>query len=79
MVMKLTAKKLNDHLANGGHVRISTQMRITTFGPEHVGFFTEDSKGDVYMAQGRKRACLTYAGGTKFLVSIKLGRMAAAK
>lgn len=70
----LTAKEINDHLASGGVVQISTYTKSTIYGPEWAGLFFEDAEGNVYLRRGKATICLTFAGGTSLLVSIRFGR-----
>jgi hypothetical protein len=67
-----TAEKLNAHLAAGGIVQITTYLKSTMYDSRHAGWFTENSKGELFVRRGKSRDCL----GTvdRPIVSIRLGR-----
>lgn len=65
-----TADQLNAHLAAGGRVQVSTCLRSTLYGKPHVGWFTNNGKGELFVRCGRGRDCLAFPG--RLLVSIRL-------
>ena len=67
-----TAETLNEHLAAGGRVQVTTYGRSTIYQKRHAGMFSQGKDGNLYVASGRSKDCLTMAGGTKVLVGIRL-------
>ena len=70
-----TAKRLNDHIAQGGGVQITTQTRSTVYqATSRPGFtwFTEVN-GRLYVARGKRRDCLGPVEAP--LVGIRLSRL----
>jgi hypothetical protein len=68
------AVKLNDHLANGGCIQITTYLRSTLYQKKHAGWFSVRG-GEVHVAAGKRHDCLTFGAGEKVLVGIRLGRV----
>ena len=62
---------LNEHLAAGGIVQVSTYTNATLYTKRHAGWFTEDAKGSLYVRCGRGRNQLSI--GDRLLVSIRTG------
>lgn len=66
-----TAELLNARLANGGRVQVTTYAKSWIYSRRHAGMFFERA-GDLYVKRGKSCDCLTYAQGTRLLVSIRL-------
>ena len=67
-----TADQLNAHLAGGGTVTVATYGRATVYRPKHAGMFTQGIDGNLYVARGRFRDCLTIDRGRRLLVAVRL-------
>lgn len=72
----LTANHLNQHLASGGIVQITTYARSTLYSSKHAGWFTEDAKGAIYVKRGRSKDQVAMPG--RWLVGVRLGRLVVA-
>lgn len=68
----MNAQSLNDHLAAGGYVQVTTYMKSWIYGPKHAGWFFEDSHGNMRVKHGRSSVVLSY--GNRLLVGIRTGR-----
>lgn len=68
----MNANKLNNHLASGGVVLVSTYCKSWQYEAKHAGWFTE-SNGELYVKRGKSRDYLGRVDGM-LLVGIKLGR-----
>lgn len=68
----MNANELNEHLASGGVVQVTTYLRSTLYTRKHAGWF-EQRNGSLYVRRGRKFDCLSI--GDRLLVGIRLGRM----
>ena len=64
------ADELNNHLAGGGTVIVTTHMRATEYSKKHAGWFSMTSKGDLQVNHGRGNNCLSI--GNRLLVSVRL-------
>ena len=54
----MTATRLNDHLTSGGVVQVTTYLRSTLYNVKHAGWFSENSKGELFVTHGRGKVCL---------------------
>lgn len=72
MTTTFTAEQLNDHLARGGEVLVSTETRATLYKARHAGWFsTGATSGNLYVRAGRGRVRLTADKGRMLLVRIQ--------
>lgn len=69
-----TADRLNAHLLAGGHVQITTYMRSTIYAPKHAGWFSQSTRGELFVRAGRGKVCLGRVSAPA--VGIRLGRVA---
>lgn len=67
----MSAEQLNAHLASGGVVQVTTYLRSTIYDNRHAGWFSENSKGELFVRRGRSKDCLGRNGS---LVGIRLGQ-----
>lgn len=69
---KTYADELNEFLASGGAVIVTTYNRATEYGAKHAGWFTCDSDGSLFVKYGKGRNRLSI--GKRMIVGIKTGR-----
>lgn len=70
---KFTAARLNTHLAAGGQIIVATYTQARLYKPAHAGYFTEDSKGMLFVRRGKGKVCLGPA--KEPYVGIRLSRL----
>jgi hypothetical protein len=68
-----TAEQLNEKLASGGFVQVTTYMHSTVYRPKHAGMFFEKN-GSLHVKSGRGSNCLST--GENLMVQIRSGRLA---
>lgn len=73
-----TAGTLNEHLASGGVVQVTTYTRSVLYTSRHVGWFADDTQGNLRVKFGR-RGSNQLSIGERLLVGIRLGRYVAVK
>jgi hypothetical protein len=52
--------KINNHLANGGHVGIGSYTRPTLYGPKCAGMFKATRTG-AYVQRGKRFDCIDFS------------------
>lgn len=57
-----TFARITNPLKAGKRIVIGTATRATQYGPKHLGMFTLSASGDVYVARGKRKDCLTFGG-----------------
>lgn len=69
----MNAAELNQHLASGGVVQVTTYLKSTLYQQKHSGVFVQKGE-NLYVKRGKHLDCLTIAG--KPIVGIRTGRKA---
>lgn len=57
-----TFARITSPLKAGKCIVIGTMTKATKFQPKHLAMFTLGASGDVYVARGKGRDCLTFNG-----------------
>ena len=71
----LTAELLNEHLATGGSILLTTCLIQRRYTAKHAGWFGTGEKGGIYVRQGKRREWIAMSDGT-LLVSLRLSKKA---
>jgi hypothetical protein len=73
MTPPFNAESLNKYLADGGYILLATYLKSTLYKPKHAGWFSEDSKGAVYVRRGKTRDCIGHVD--RPMIGVRFGKM----
>ena len=68
----MKAHELNQHLASGGVVQVTTYTRSTLYTKKHAGWFSEHA-GNLYVRYGKGKNQLSI--GDRMVVVIRTGQL----